>query len=206
MALKSTLGDIKSRLTALLTYANGVTGESDTNICDAIQTLADGYGQGGVEVYEATSGALYTKTIQLESTTLECIYKGCTELEEVTVVNATSAPQGFLYNNAKLRRVIMPKITNPSSYIIRQQGSTYNKLEEVQIGSVGYPVTAISNFRWRYGAHAMILNVTIYVDYTSVADIPSTITTNAGGDNSYAPSGSTVNVVYRNSTTGEVLS
>lgn len=47
MALKSTLDDIKDRLDALLTYANGVTGESDTSIGDAIQTLADGYGQGG---------------------------------------------------------------------------------------------------------------------------------------------------------------
>jgi len=141
----------------------------------------------------------------LESTTLECTYKGCTELEEVTAVNATSAPQGFLYNNEKLRRVILPKLTKPGSYLIRQQGGTYKNLEEIQIGSVGYPVTAISNLRWRYGAHAMILNVTIYVDYTSVADIPSTITTNAVGDSMYAPSGSTVNIIWRNSTTGEVL-
>lgn len=47
MALKTTLDDIKDRLDALLTYANGVTGESDTSIGDAIETLADGYGQGG---------------------------------------------------------------------------------------------------------------------------------------------------------------
>lgn len=34
-------------LSGLLTYANGVTGESDTNLGDAVRTLADGYGGGG---------------------------------------------------------------------------------------------------------------------------------------------------------------
>lgn len=45
--LKTTLEDTKDRLNALLTYANEVTGESDTSIGDAIHTLADGYGSGG---------------------------------------------------------------------------------------------------------------------------------------------------------------
>lgn len=34
-------------INALTTYANGVTGASDTNLSDAVHTLADGYGQGG---------------------------------------------------------------------------------------------------------------------------------------------------------------
>lgn len=34
-------------ITALTTYANSVTGASDTNLNDAVHTLADGYGQGG---------------------------------------------------------------------------------------------------------------------------------------------------------------
>lgn len=34
-------------ITALTTYANGVTGASDTTLSDAVRTLADGYGQGG---------------------------------------------------------------------------------------------------------------------------------------------------------------
>lgn len=34
-------------INALTTYANSVTGESDTNLTDAVHTLADGYGQGG---------------------------------------------------------------------------------------------------------------------------------------------------------------
>lgn len=44
MSVRETLTEIKSKLTALLTYSNGVTGESDTSIGDAIQTLSEGYG------------------------------------------------------------------------------------------------------------------------------------------------------------------
>ena len=47
MALKSTLESTKARLDALLTYANETTGESDTSIGDAIQTLCAGFGGGG---------------------------------------------------------------------------------------------------------------------------------------------------------------
>lgn len=49
MALKSTLESAKARLDALLTYANETTGESDTSIGDAIETLCAGYA-GGVQI------------------------------------------------------------------------------------------------------------------------------------------------------------
>lgn len=38
---------IRSKIQALITAANTKTGESDTTLTDAIQTLVDGYGQGG---------------------------------------------------------------------------------------------------------------------------------------------------------------
>ena len=38
---------ILSKLQALLTAANATTGESNTTLTDAVQTLVDGYGQGG---------------------------------------------------------------------------------------------------------------------------------------------------------------
>ena len=38
---------IKSKIQALITAANATTGESDTTLTDAVQTLVDGYGQGG---------------------------------------------------------------------------------------------------------------------------------------------------------------
>lgn len=38
---------IRSKIQALITAANAKTGESDTTLTDAVQTLVDGYGQGG---------------------------------------------------------------------------------------------------------------------------------------------------------------
>lgn len=38
---------IRSKIQALITAANTKTGESDTTLTDAVQTLVDGYGQGG---------------------------------------------------------------------------------------------------------------------------------------------------------------
>lgn len=40
---------IRSKIQALISAANNTTGESDTTLTDAVQTLVDGYGQGGKE-------------------------------------------------------------------------------------------------------------------------------------------------------------
>ena len=50
-------------INALTTYANEVTGQSDTNLSDAVHTLASGYGQGGgitqgIEVVTDSSGKI----------------------------------------------------------------------------------------------------------------------------------------------------
>lgn len=47
MSLLDTLQDTKNRLSALLAFANQKTGADDSNIGDAIKTLADGFGSGG---------------------------------------------------------------------------------------------------------------------------------------------------------------
>ena len=47
-------------INALTTYANEVTGASDTNLSDAVHTLASGYGGG--------SATLITKTITANGT------------------------------------------------------------------------------------------------------------------------------------------
>lgn len=41
---------IRSKIQALITAANAKTGESDATLTDAVQTLIDGYGQGGEEI------------------------------------------------------------------------------------------------------------------------------------------------------------
>ena len=58
MALKTTLEDTQDRLEALLTYANSVTGASDTSLGDAIETLCMGYG---------VLSAIYTQTVPVHT-------------------------------------------------------------------------------------------------------------------------------------------
>jgi len=48
---------LTSRIQALTAYANEVTGESDTTLADAVATLAEGYGQGGI------TGQVYVEEI-----------------------------------------------------------------------------------------------------------------------------------------------
>lgn len=67
---------IYSKLSSLLTAANNKTGESDTTLTDAVQTLIDGYGQGGgtpnnisVSIQNArASGAIAAQSPQYDST------------------------------------------------------------------------------------------------------------------------------------------
>lgn len=63
MTIPEKLQASKDGLDALLNYANGVTGQDDANIGDAVKTLCDGFGQGGTgdsfpwyvnEVFEPT--------------------------------------------------------------------------------------------------------------------------------------------------------
>lgn len=89
MSVRETLTEIKSKLTALLTYSNGVTGESDTSIGDAIQTLSEGYGGQALpislELVDTWTGYLpeYTDTQNTELTD--------------TNINITNQPSDHLY-------------------------------------------------------------------------------------------------------------
>ena len=50
MSIAEKLMSSKDALSSLLTYANGVTGEDDSNIGEAVKRLADGYGGGGIPI------------------------------------------------------------------------------------------------------------------------------------------------------------
>lgn len=63
---------ILSKIQALITAANNATGESDTTLTDAVQTLVDGYGQGGGTVIEVPDG--YTQLEYLESSGTQYIF------------------------------------------------------------------------------------------------------------------------------------
>lgn len=186
--------------------ANGTYTASDDSL-DGYSSVTVNVSGGGADVYFGSEGAMYTVNLESDATTQKVPLVGCEYLESIYAPNATTTAQNAGgYNCTNLKTVHFPKCTTFPAYFIRQQGSIYCNLETVTIGSVGYPVTNLTNANWRYGSHASTLTVTIYVDATALADIPTAVSSYASGNNSYAPSGSTVTVVYKNSTTGEVIS
>lgn len=51
-------------ITALTRYANEVTGQSDTNLSDAVWTLCDGYGGGGATPFELLEEITLTEAVR----------------------------------------------------------------------------------------------------------------------------------------------
>lgn len=95
----------------------------------------------------------------------------------------------------QLERLICPKLTAwGGSY-----WNTGGNLKEVQAGSIGYPVTNMSNNNGFSNNNNKDLVITIYVDADTLADVPTDIS-------NYQPFGAiNATIVYRNSATGEVL-
>lgn len=94
-----------------------------------------------------------------------------------------------------MEEIICPKLTEWCT------GSwcTGGNLKNVQAGSIGYPVTSMPNASGFRLNNRTDLVITIYVNATVLADIPTEIT-------DYAPFGATnATIVYKNSTTGEVI-
>lgn len=94
---------IKSKIQSLITAANAKTGESDTTLTDAVQTLVDGYGQGGVgwTTDGIADGSEPNGDIEISSATLaRYAFASKSNLGKVAITNATTAAEGsFRYSN-----------------------------------------------------------------------------------------------------------
>lgn len=85
---------IYSKLSSLLTAANNKTGESDTTLTDAVQTLIDGYGQGGggyFELLEEITVAEDVRAVNIDLTD----YSGYRDL--IIVENVTLSASDWMY-------------------------------------------------------------------------------------------------------------
>lgn len=86
-------------INALTTYANTVTGASDTTLSDAVATLASGYGGGGTDYMEQ----YLKKTIQsysnsnVNSATPKFMFYEIGTLTSLSLPNALTIEQGGLY-------------------------------------------------------------------------------------------------------------
>jgi len=109
-------------ITSLTTYANGVTGASDTTLSDAVRTLADGYGQGGGwSVEDIEAGAPDGDVVSTGTSIRGNAYAGSNITSYVN--NVVSMPYGMgvqdrAFNSCvELKTVSMPKLQKMSNYV-----------------------------------------------------------------------------------------
>lgn len=149
------------------------------------------------------TGCIYPKILEQSVTILPRYFGGrrwtyCHEMVEATIrglTNSSNLNSVILGNCEKLEKVCLPDLSGlNNSYMV----TACTALKELQIGSIGNAMTGMYNNALD-GCTNNDLVVTIYVNASSLADVPTAITDNA-------PFGATnATIVYRSSVTGEVL-
>lgn len=86
---------IKSKIQSLIAAANAKTGESDATLTDAVQTLVDGYGQGGggdADLIDLIEGDSTTLAIPSGTTAIKAnLFAGNSHLTAVTIPDSLTA-------------------------------------------------------------------------------------------------------------------
>lgn len=100
--------EAKGEITALLQYANGVTGEADTRLGDAVYRLAAGYGKGGSTELQLIEELTVAADTHEASYATRYVGRGFRELQ-LEIVWAPSAQ-----NAAEASVNVSPKGTNAS--------------------------------------------------------------------------------------------
>ena len=164
----------------------------------AIDNISSG---GGETIYRTLEGMAYTANEKWsafsspESSFRSNMFRGAEELLSFEWDCAGRAGAQYVFFNCpKLQSVKLPKCSG------MWLGNTHfftncPALKTIVLGSVGTPVT-----RMDAGGFNVSPELTIYVDASTIADIPSLIT-----DNVPSKWGTGTTVIYRNSTTGEVI-
>lgn len=157
----------------------------------------------GQTIYYSRVGACYVKDMIIEpndgvynASTFANRYQYATHLETLEIPNIvlSASVSGVFAFCSSLRTAKVEKVTNYGHYWFRN----CTALETAQLGSLGYPVTNMTTLVFS-GDTQTNLTITIYVDATTIAELPTAISNNApfGAKNA--------TIIYRNSTTGEVI-
>lgn len=136
---------------------------------------------------------------------LPAMYNSATELVSLKLTNwnpTTSTSLGlwagsltsFMRGCSKLTTVTLPKAQYLTKYFCRE----CTALNAVQLGSIGYPVTSIDALAFD-GCSNEEITFTIYVDATTMDGIPVAVS----GSSPFGAVNATI--IYKNSTTGEVI-
>jgi hypothetical protein len=157
---------------------------------------------GAVEVYESLDGNFYmvdtVVTASRLNTSTKLYFTYCEHMKSFSAPNwnFNSISQGYqIAFNDNLETLLLPKYQSVGHYSLQSN----LKLKTCQLGSVGYPVSSIGSLTFR-NMTQQDLTITVYVDASSIADVPDNVKKSA-------PWGATnATIIYRSSTTGEILS
>lgn len=210
--------NVTSYANADVNVQGGVTPTGTINITTNGTVDVTNYRSAEVDVppeYWVQGGVPYVKNLTLPGTSLKKIngfFQSAANLETVLSYATGSLGGGsgsstivnYFRYCSKLKEVNFPYTTGIGSSYVEYFLGNCTALQTATFGSVGYPVSTFANTNYGQkvftGTTQSSLTITIYVDATTLADIPTAITT-------YQPWGATgATVVYRNSTTGEVIS
>lgn len=125
------------------------------------------------------------------------LYKYADHLVSARVVGITAIIGGQnadTFSNSSIVTLELPSLQSSSTYI----ASHCEKLQTVTLGSVGVAVSSMYGRAFR-GCINPNLTITIYVDAATLADIPTAVS----GSSPFGAVNATI--IYKNSTTGEVI-
>lgn len=147
-----------STLNSLTTYANSVTGESDTNLSDAVASLADGYGGGGGDniadllannlvsyTNNTVTDPLYVfRGTGIQSLTLYALTKlradalnGCTNLESLIAPNLTEIAGSSAIRGTKITTLVLPRLSSANQRYGISNNTRLTKIDFTDLSSLG---------------------------------------------------------------------
>lgn len=104
-------------INALTTYANEITGQSDTTLSDAVESLVDGYGGGGdnskyLDLIAKTGTSFSDDTITEIG---RSVFSYWTTLETLSMPNLTTITDSVFQGCSKITNFYFPKLTTITS-------------------------------------------------------------------------------------------
>ena len=170
--------------------------ETTTALVDKVSDISGGY-------YNTGGGRLYTKNMVLSNidanatiNSMNSLYEEGTYIESIEMSGGkiSGSSSSVFRNCTNLQSAKINNVTVYGHYWF----SNCTKLIKAQLGSIGFSVTGIAIHSF-YGCTQSELEITIYVDAESLSDIPTTVS----GSSPFGATNATI--IYRNSTTGEVI-
>lgn len=121
----------------LIDYINGVTGGQDTNLSDAVATLADGYG--GYSIDGIASGDDPSGDIVITTTTIEqYAFISCKNIKKITTTNTTTISTSS-FNGSGVTEIYMPLVVT-----IQAQAFAYcYYLEKISLPAISNLTTSV---------------------------------------------------------------